>query len=308
MRKLVYPVVVVVLAVLLAGCAFSDPRIAGTPPTPTTDPAFAAQTTAAADEVKTAWQAVLAAAGADANSGKWADMTRTLGAWWQVLTGPDPVNRLANAVTADPGALPTTPPDPVRAADDSLATLRDDALVNANAATGRTAAWWAALAACAEQIRAGLAGHYGAPTAMNPAVTLTTTDEKTAIAGVQEQLDQAVFALKAALGFLEPGGADAQTFSTILAGLTTDQAGLAALAGTPPSPSGSQGIYELPPGRDRAAALALLTDAQRGLVQATAIWVASTTSPTQAIGYYMKAAALGQAYGLGTAAWPGWPD
>jgi len=308
MRRLAGLVVGIVLITAgLAGCAFSDPRISGTPPSPSTDAVIAAQFTAAANDVGTARLAVVTAAGANAGAGKWADMAATLGSSYQVLTGPDPINRIASTSTATPGSLATSPSTTAGSANTSLTTLRDDALANAKAATGRTAAFWASLAASAEQVRLGLTGPYGTPAPVDPSATIETQDESTAVAALLTQYDGAIFGLRAALAFL--GSADDQsTFESILASLQSDRATLANLTGPTPAPSPSQGIFELPAGRDRAAAMQILTEAQRGLAQASAVWVASAANPATAIGYLMSNATLAMDYGLGTAVWPGWPD
>ena len=307
MRKLVKAVVAVLLAAsALSGCAFSDPRIEGLPPAGSST---AASFTGEADDVHAAWEAVSGLAGLDPDNQQFKDMSATLASQWLVLTGPDPYHRLS-AVGADIGT-----PSPISdlgegtaSADTALTSARDNALSQANASTGLETAFWAGLAAGLEQVRLGLTGTYGAAIPPDPTVTITMLDEPTALSDLISRYDEGIFAMRSAMGFLDPADPDQSSFQTVLSSLRTDRANLAGLAASAEATPTSQGIYELPPGRDHAAAMVLLAATQKALTQASVAWAACASDPTQATPYVMSNATLAMGYGLGTAAWPGWPD
>jgi hypothetical protein len=241
-------------------------------------------------------------------------MAKTLESQWLVLTGPDPINRVAGEAQIGQAQAVAPGPDATTAADQALSTIRDNALARAAEARARAAAMWASLAASAEQLRQGLTNDYAAPPAVDPSVTLTVKVVNDTVAGsgwidLVNAYHEAIFAVKAAIGFLDPNGSDASAFEADLSDLQNHLASLIDLGRTiEATPPPGDGIYELPAGRDRAAALALLAQAQQRLTSASAIWVASTEDPASAAPYLVDNATLASAYTLGSAVWPGWPD
>jgi hypothetical protein len=292
----------------LSGCALSDPRISGTPPTPTVS-ALVTAAQATAPTLQAAWQAVAGLARFDPANTGWAAAATTLRDQWRVLVGPDPISRFA--ADADPGTPLTvsSAEGGLSAADAALTAARDAALAELESTPGLPAVFWAGLAAGVEQVRQGLTLTYGPATPANPAVTVAITDETAAWTTLISRYDETVFALDAATGFFDPADPDRQQFPVIRAALHTDRAALAGLAdavnATPPEPAG---IYELPPEHDAAAARALLAASQQRLVEAAAVWVASAADPTLAAPYLLKTATLTLDHGTGWAEWPGWPD
>jgi len=298
---------VMVVTSTLAGCAFSDPRIAGTPIPPSANPGLATQAEAA-EETQAAWQALAALATADPATSKWAAMAETLQAQWRVLVGPDALNRVAS-VTANIGT-PTTAANPEEAmatAETALQTVRDADLERARQSSDLTAAFWASLAAGAEQVRLGVQGDYAAAIPADLSATIATADPATAWSDLVCRYDEAVFALRSALGFLGSDDSARPTIASALTTLRSDQAALTGLSVSTTAP-GCGGIYQLPPGRDRTASIDLLTTAQQSLLEATAVWLVATDDPDKAIDYLMANATLASPLGLGAAQWPGWPD
>ena len=291
---------------MLAGCAFSDPRIEGVPPS---GPAHSTQYAQVGDDVHTAWGLLAGMADLDSSNGQWASMAQTLASQWLVLTGPDPLHRLpANEATLGDATLVADASDATAAANTALTSARDTALSQANSSAGLAAAFWAGLAAGLEQVRMGLAGPYEAATQPDHTVTITIMDESTALSDLISRYDEGVFAMRSAMGFMDPSDPDQSTFKVVLSTLQTDEATLTDLSvstGASPTPPG---LYELPSGRDHDAAMALLARTQKALTEASLVWAASSTDPTQATEYVMSNATLAMGYGLGTAAWPGWPD
>lgn len=309
MRKLANGIAMILFLSLLSGlsgCAFSDPRIEGIPPTaPASSSALFSQ---AAEEVRTAWGLVTGMAGADpAGPGqKWSAMSDTLRAQWLVLVGPDPVHRLAAAGIASPS--PSAAGTSVTA-DQALSTARDNDLSRAAGTKGVDAAFWASLAAGLEQVRLGLTGPYEAATPAAQSVTVAITDESAALSDLMSRYDEGIFAIRAAMGFLDLSSPDGLAFRGALSSLQDDLASLTELAGPSGAvPSDAQGIYELPSGRDRDASLALLASTQKSLTEAAMVWVASASDPARATVYVMSDATLAMSFGIGTAVWPGWPD
>jgi len=307
MRKLIKVSVALLFAAsVLSGCAFSDPRIAGTPPPGPSVPADFAQ---AADEVRTAWGAVSGLAILDPGTQRWKDMSQTLASQWLVIVGPDPLHRIVatDANIGDPTPVSDLG-EGVMAADADLTSARDNALSRANSSTGLATAFWAGLAAGLEQVRLGLTGPYDVATPPDPTATVTVLDEPTSLSNLISRYDESIFAMRSAMGFLDPSDPDQSAFKVVLSTLQTDLGTLTDLAISAGATPAGQGIYELPPGRDHAAAVALLAGAQKALTEASMVWAASATDPTQATPYVMSNAALAMGFGLGTAAWPGWPD
>ena len=304
MRKLIkIPVLALISVSMLAGCAFSDPRIEATPPV---GPSVSDDYAQVADDVHTAWAAIVGLATASSDQ-RYTDMSETLASQWYVLVGPDPLHRIpaAGATLGDPSP---NSGDETTTADTALASARDKALSQATSSTGLETAFWAGLAAGIEQVRLGLTGSYAPATMPDPTVTITIMDEKTSLSNLVSRYDEGIFALRSAMGFLDPYDAAQSTFRNVLACLQTDLATLTEMsvsAGATPTPPG---IYELPPGRDHDAAMALLARTQKSLTEASLVWAASADDPAQAVPYVMSNATLAMGYGLGTAAWPGWPD
>ena len=245
----------------------------------------------------------------DPNNQQWKDMSEILASQWLVLVGPDPYHRLAaaNAYIGDPTPV-TNLSDGAAAADLALISARDDALSQANASTGVETAFWVSLAAGLEQTRLGLNGPYESPTLPDSTKTITILDEPTALSELISRVDEGIFAMRSSLGFLDPSDPDQSRFKVVLSTLQTNLATLSGLAASAEATPINQGIYELPPGRDRAAAMALLSTTQKALTEASVVWAASAADPTQATPYVMNNATLAMSFGLGTAAWPGWPD
>jgi len=293
----------------LAGCAFSDPRIDGPAPSSWLEPGFAADLADMGTKLGSAWSAVAGLARDAPADSPLARMTQVVESQWRVVIGPDPVNRVPNT-RADPGepAAVTDTTDGLAKADAACATVRDTAQANAGKTAGITAAWWASLAAGAEQVRRGLQGAYDSPSPVDPGVTIALTELQTALPDLISRHQEGIFVLRTAMGFLT-ADADRAVFQSALSTLQSELAALtdqAASRGvTPPT---SPGIYELPGGRDSQAAMALLASVQQSLVEAAVVWVAATDDPARAVPYVMSAATLGSALGIGTAVWPGWPD
>jgi len=314
MRKLVsWAVGAIVVMSSLAGCAFSDPRIEGTPPSPSAGLAGISDASQATSEVQAAWAAVAGIAAIDPGTPKWQDMAATLDAQWLVLRGPDPVNRVSSP-PANPGS-PTTftaVQDGLTAADSALSSARDADLTRAGSATGLAAAFWASLAASTEQVRQGLQGDYASPTPAKPTATIAQTDENTARSSLVCSYDQGIYGLRSALGFLSSGDSARSQFTSALATLQKDQASLldntTSTATPSPSPAACPGIYELPSGHDHDAAVAILTTVQQNLVEVSAVYTAASSNPSTAAGYLMDNATLATGLGIGWAVWPGWPD
>ena len=297
---------VMVMSSTLAGCAFSDPRIAGTPEPPSANPGLATQAEAA-EEIQAAWQALASLAAADPATSKWAAMSATLQAQWRVLVGPDALNRVAS-VSANIGKPSTlSPEEAVETAETALEKVRDADLVRARQSTGLTAAFWASLAAGAEQVRLGVQGDYTAAIPADLSATIATADPATAWSDLVCRYDEAVFALRSALGFLSSDDSARPAMVSAVATLRRDEASLTSLSTSTTAPSCS-GIYQLPPGRDRTASLDLLTTTQQSLLEATAVWLVAAENPDKAIDYLMANATLASPLGLGAAQWPGWPD
>jgi len=302
MGKLIkIPAAVLLVIFMLSGCAFSDPRIEGTPPP---GPSVAADFVQVADEVHAAWKAVASLPDSDQS----ASMAATLASQWLILVGPDPLHRIPAV-----GGIGDPTPDPslgdgTAGADSALASARDDALTHANASTGLATAFWAGLAAGLEQVRLGLTGPYEPAIAADPAVTVTIMDESTSLSNLISQYEAGIFAIRSALGFLDPASTDQSAFRVVLSSLQTDLAALTGMAASSETTPSGQGIYELPPGRDSAAAMTLLSTTQKSLTESSLVWAASAADPSQATPYLMRNAALAMGYGLGTAVWPGWPD
>ncbi|MCL2471810.1 MAG: hypothetical protein FWF25_08760 [Propionibacteriaceae bacterium] len=312
MGKLVGKALVVVLVFTsLTGCAFSDPRIFGTPASPSANPALTSDQAQAATQIQQAWAALAGLATLDPTTPRWAAMADTLKAQWLVLVGPDPINRVS-ALNVDIGAANklATIQDGTDTANDTLQTARDSFLAQAKQATGTTAAFWASLACSAEQIRQGIGGTYNTATPANQSATIQVVDEKTAVSNLISSYDEGVFAMRSAMGFLDPGATGVQSrYQTVLGSLLNDASSLATVAqGMGITQDTSPPIYQLPPGRDSDASLALLASTQTSLIQASAQWVASANDPTQAITYMMNNATVGMPLGVGMAVWPGWPD
>ena len=305
MGKLIKISAAVLLTVFaLSGCAFSDPRIEGTPPP---GPTVAADFEQAADEVHAAWNAVANLA-ASTGSQQWGSMADTLASQWLILTGPDPLHRIsATDAIGDPTPDPSLG-EGTSGADSALVTARDDALTQANASTGLATAFWAGLAAGLEQVRLGLTEGYDPATPADPTVTITILDEPTALSDLISQYEAGIFAIRSAMGFLAPADPDQSTFRIVLTGLQSDLSALTGMAASSEATPVGQGVFELPPGRDSAAAMALLATTQKSLTDASMVWAASSVDPSRATPYLMRNAALAMDYGLGTAAWPGWPD
>lgn len=256
-----------------------------------------------------AWAIIAGWSLGDPATTKWATMAKTLEDQWLVLTGPNPTHRVARDAQIGKATAVTPGPDAIAAADQALSTIRDASLARVADARGAVAALWAALAASAEQLRLGLTGDYAAPAAVDASVTLMVKDSDQAWSDLVNAYHEAIFGVKAAIGFLEPTGPDAAGFEADLTDLQNHLASLINLSQTvSATPPPGDGIYELPSGRDRAAALALLAQAQQRLTSASAVWVASTDDPATAAPYLVDNATLASAYTLGSAVWPGWPD
>lgn len=309
MRKLIGSALgVVLLLCALSGCAFLDPRIDGTPTNSATDP-FSSEYADQAENIHSAWESV-AVLKSDPTAAKWAEMSATLYSQWLVLTGPDPVHRVA-ATGTEPETVPgsyTSFDDVVQHADEALVTARDSALTLAGSSTGLYVGFWASLGASLEQVRLGLTGPYDQPIAPDPARTIETTGNDEALTALIDRYTEGVFAIKAALGFLDDSGPDWPQFQTVLSTLEKDLSDLNALAASQNIAVDPAGLYELPSGRDRDTSLQLLSGIQTSLVDAAAVWASSAADPTDAATYLMHAATLAMPYGIGTAVWPGWPD
>jgi len=274
------------------------------------DPLFSAALVQGASDLRAAWSVVASIQAADPGTPKWEAMATTLEAQWMVLVGPDPLTRTP-AVNIDIGA-PTAPDpaeDPTLQAADALSAARDFDLEQAKASTGLAAAFWASLACSAEQVRLGLTGPYNDPVPADPAATILVTDEATALTAVLSRYDEGAFAMRAAEGFITSTGALQRGVITARLTIQDDMASLADVAATAHvTVPTSQAVYELPAGRDDAAAQSLLASTQASLVESTASWVASAADPSSAIDYMMTNATLAMPVGDGTAQWPGWPD
>jgi len=307
MRKLVKISVAALLAVsVLSGCAFSDPRIEGAVPA---EPSSMGDFSQAGDDVHTAWEAVAGMAALDPSNQQWGLMTETLASQWIVLVGPDPLNRIQakGADIGDPGSFASVD-DGKTAADDALTTARDSALSQANSSTGLATAFWASLAAGLEQVRLGLSGAYDPAPKPDSNATVTIVDEPTALSELISRYDEAIFAIRSSMGFLDPADPDQSYFKALLSTLQSNLADLTDLAVTAQATPTPHGIYELPDGRGHDAAFAMLASTQKALTEASVVWAASTSAPATATPYVMSNATFAMDYGLGTAAWPGWPD
>ncbi|MDR2930347.1 MAG: hypothetical protein LBV06_05525 [Propionibacteriaceae bacterium] len=307
---------VVILGVVLsttglAGCAFSDPRIDAAPPPAAIDDSLKRDLDQAAQDTQALWNTAMTAAntgGVSPEVSPWSHRATTLKLQWQVLTGPNPLSRVPAGITATPGT--DTTGVPIGDVDTKLAALRDADLERAGRSTSTTALFWASLAASAEQMRVCLESTvYPDPTAADPAITVQTTDEASAVAQLLTRYDQAMSSIRTAVGFIAPDDPDHARFVAIGDQLAVQQAELLRSApGAAATEPVTEGIYEVPAGRDKQASLELLAQAQRGLTQAAGVWVASAADPKPASAILVSTATLGSPWGIGVAVWPGWPD
>ncbi|MDR0488417.1 MAG: hypothetical protein LBG99_03285 [Propionibacteriaceae bacterium] len=307
MRKLIVFSMILVL-VCLSGCTFSDPRFSGTPPTPDTDPVFATEVRKSAEEIQTAWSAISGLVEHQPDESKWAAMVQTLESQWEVMVGPDPLNRIraVNVSVGEPFRLDfeTT----MTSAQTALTAAVDAHTERVKVSTGLAAALWASLTASLTQIQEGLTNSYGEAVPMDPTVTIQIPTEAEAIAELIGRYDEAVFSLQAGLGFLGQGTDRDQVYRTFatfqrdwefLIGTALD------LGITPPK---SPGAYALPAGRDATAVRALLVTSQHSVVEACLVWVATSEDAGRSLPFFIRAATTATSAGIGFAVWPGWPD
>ena len=318
MRNLGMAIVILAMLTGLAGCAFSDPRISGSPPplptpiesTESTEQAVTVDFEQSASKLQVGWAAVSGLAILDPDQTSWSRIANTLKAQWLVLVGPDPYHRVA-ATDTDIGQ-PVTPAGiqpGLAVADTALIAARDDALEHGYASTGLPAGFWASLAAGVEQARRGLTEPYKKPIPTNPQVTMMVTTEALAVSGLLACYDEAGFALEAAVGYLDKDSSTRTQLEKTLAWLETSRDQLIAIAiGMGIDRPQTPGIYQLPSGRDKASSLALLTQAATSLAQAAGVWVVSASDTTQASEFLLNLSTMASWAGLSTAIWPGWPD
>jgi len=291
----------------LTGCAFSDPRITGTPETSAFDDVFSANATASAIELQSAWAAVAGLAKLNPDQEKWSTIADTLHGLWVVVTGPDPVNRIP-AMTQDIGEASTFVDDKAALTEvEAAVTLAYEAhLVRAKTSQGLEALLWGSIAASLAQINQGLTGAYGAPILANSAVTVTITDEDSALSDLIVSYDEAVFALRTSLGFLS--SSRVTQVAKIATTWEREMESLLAIAAEREVIPETTAIYSLPPGRDDKAGMALLASSQQSIVESAATWVACAEDPSVGVDILVSAATITSAQGIGIAQWPGFPD
>jgi hypothetical protein len=293
----------VAVALSLTGCAFSDPRIDGTPE-PWTPVAADVVFTAQVDEVLTAHTQAYAAVLSWEQTHPSDSLTAilaTLAEQDSVLRGPSPQWRVpGDSLTPRPSTG-----DPTEA----LGILRDLCTTQASATTGETALLWASLAASAEQMRRGLSEGYSAPVLADSTRTVAILSEQDALSATIAAYHQAIFHVESSIGFVPPGDPLRDTLVNSVADLKSQRDTLMAYAEELGfGPVESRGIYSLPAQRDKDAALALVAQNQAKLVQAAGVWVASAPHPNLATRALLLTSTFGWPYGAGAAVWPGWPD
>jgi hypothetical protein len=301
---------------LLGGCAFSDPRISGSPSGPVEVAPEFSQTAAAATELETqAWAEVTACATAPwagDDAARWSVMADVLLDHVAVLTGPAPQARLA--ATPDPqpvgAAAAASREEGIARADAALVAARDAHRHAALASDGVIAAFWASLAGSAEQLRHGLTLPYRDPIPADPQVTVEVTAESNAYARLVSAYHEAVFATTTAIGVIPDDDPNRDIASAIVTRLRQARD---TLIGEAPEfgfqAPAAQGAYTVARAATTDDALALMSEAHQAIAEAAIGWVASTSAHRrQAVDEVIAATSLARELGLATAVWPGWPD
>ena len=304
------PRILVTVVVLfgLVGCAFSDPRLVGTPPTASHDEQFALEATTSAHDLQAAWSAVAAMGVLEPENPKWTAMASTLESLWLVMKGPDPLNRIPAILDIGEPFVLDDYETTRTSAQTALVSLLDTHLDHAKASTGVESGMWGSLAASLAQLNDGFTGSYEMAVPANPDVTLMQIEEATALQEVITRCDEGVFVLESIVGFLPEDHMDHPQYEAILVTLKHDLDTLLTLAAARNIEVEAPGAYTLPSGRDSAAAKSLLATTQRSLVDSAAVWVVSAGDPSTALEILMHAATMGTNLGVGYAVWPGWPD
>jgi hypothetical protein len=306
MRKIAI-VSLIISLITLSGCAFSDPRISGTPPRVAMEEAFTVNLAESAEELQLAWASVAALREGEPGQEKWAAMAETLESLWLVMVGPDPINRVP-AINVDIGdPAPFDNIESAKTSAESALTLASQAHVaRAQSSNGMEALLWASVAASLSQVRTGIAGPYANPVVGFPSTTVTITSDDEALNDLIISYDEAVFALRTSLGFLSP---DLKTqFAAIATTWERELEQLMVIAGERNLQPDAVAIYALPPGRDDAAGMRLLVSSQQSIIQSAAVWVASADDPSAAMTYLLSSATVTSDLGVGCALWPGFPD
>ncbi len=309
----------VAAALAASGCGvrLDSPTIKGspaapyTPPPPTPYPG-AAQVAALEAAAEAALRTVAVTPGGDAASA--AALAGIRVAHIAVLDTPDPFWRRGTP-SAPPASAASPAPAPSRdaalaTAATTLTALRDATVARAVAEPGLAAAFWAALAASAEQARLWLATPVGAITRAVPGRVVLVQDDIAGFTLLVERYHQAVYGFSSLLGFLPNGHPLRPLFVAQLTTVRTRRDALVAYdraaSATPTPGAGAYSVPPLPPDRVVAEAGALLT----AVATAAGVWVASASDArrARAVQELLYAAGAGLPLGTGLAEWPGWPD
>lgn len=303
----------------LAGCSgtwLTDPRIKGTP-----QPQLAAVPSrpAGSDQalgLELAAAAVLngsaAASWAGSDAARWRSLAEIRRRHAQVLATDQPLRR-------EPGLAPSAAARATGSREAGLAAMtsaltaaRDAELVLAAESSGVLAAFWAALAASAQQARTALTLPVSAARAGVVMRLVQAAGSWDAAANqVLARLHEAVYGVQSALGLLPTRHSWRPTVETLLTTLKTDRDALMAYLRTRSvSPDPGLGAYSLPPTSGEAKVSALLGGLIDALTQASAVWVASAgpEDRRRAADFLVAASGYGLPFGLGLAEYPGWPD
>ncbi|MCL1907020.1 MAG: hypothetical protein FWG08_03780 [Propionibacteriaceae bacterium] len=298
----------VILGLLsVGGCAFSDPRISGTPPTPPVEPEFIENVATSTQELQTTWATVAGLAKLDPDQPKWATMAETLEALWIVVVGPDPVNRIPafNADIGEPATFATVE-EATKDAEEALTSSRDVHREMGKTSSGMDALLWGSIAASCAQMLQGLTGSYQNPVVANQQITVTITDEESALKDLIISYDEAIFALRTSQGF--SSWDIAGKLAPMATSLDRQMSRLMLIADERDIQVEAVAIYDLPAGRDDQAAMVLLRASQASVVDSAAVWLASADSGEDATNFLISASTVGLSLGVGTAQWPGFPD
>ncbi|MDR2895425.1 MAG: hypothetical protein LBV30_02065 [Propionibacteriaceae bacterium] len=290
----------------LTSCTGVDPTITASAPSSGPASQLAADQRQAAAEINHTW---LAICDAPAEQAATIDaIKQTMTAQAAVLAGPAPVNRMpaADSSLEACGAL----------ADSDWSTGAEAALHNWSTANrqrashyqGVEAVFWAGLAASAEQMRQGIQFGFAPSGPVDPTVTIDTVTVEQADTALAQAYAAADFALRSATGFADPDSTTGQAIAAARSQVAANLASAPISPDTQDSVSDPAVIFQLPAGRDAAAAGQLLVVVSRGLTQTEAQWLAAQEQPGADSSRLIAAASLAAALGQGSSTWPGWPD
>ncbi|MDO5287921.1 MAG: hypothetical protein Q4G45_14045 [Actinomycetia bacterium] len=302
----------------LVGCSgttLDDPRVKGTPQTyvstPPVRPAGADHVLTLELEAAARLEAAAKASWAGADAARWQSLAATRRAHAAVLASLDPLRR-------EPGQSPTLRPTTPAASKDAgqaavtaaLTSARDAALVLSGESSGVLSAFWASLAASAQQ---GLSPAPAATARKAVPMRLVETASSSQVAANQAlgRLHEAVYGMQSVLGMLPARHQLRPAVATLVTTLKTERDSLVAYLRTRSvSPDPGPGVYSVPPVPPNGQALPVVGGLLEAVTQAAAVWVASAGSEDhhRSVDLLLAASGYGLPLGLGLAEYPGWPD